>query len=90
MIVVVVRYSTIPLEMSIGIVYGPPMDNPTCDITWKTCTRERWDPDQPYGVIAKGFHTWPVRGAHVCRVGQVYTPAGLIIDSNLRDTLGYE
>jgi hypothetical protein len=26
----------------------------------------------------------------VCRVGQVYTPAGLVIDSDLRDTLRYE
>jgi hypothetical protein len=46
MIVVVGRYHTIPLEMSIGIVYGPPMDSPVCGIAWKTCTRERWDPDQ--------------------------------------------
>jgi hypothetical protein len=26
----------------------------------------------------------------VCRVGQAYTPAGLVIDSDLHDTLGYE
>jgi hypothetical protein len=26
----------------------------------------------------------------VCRVGQVYTPEGLIIDLDLRDTLNYE
>jgi hypothetical protein len=23
---------------------------------------ERWDPDLPYGIIAKGCHMWPVRG----------------------------
>jgi hypothetical protein len=28
--------------------------------------------------------------ARVCRVGQVYTPVGLVIDSYLCDTLGYE
>jgi hypothetical protein len=28
--------------------------------------------------------------AHVCHVGHVYTPARLIIDLDLRDTLGYE
>jgi hypothetical protein len=28
--------------------------------------------------------------ARICRVGQVYTPAGLIIDFDLHDTLGYE
>jgi hypothetical protein len=28
--------------------------------------------------------------AGVCRVGQIYTPAGLVIDLDLRDTLGYE
>jgi hypothetical protein len=61
MIIVVGRYPTIPLEMSIGIVYGPPMDSPVCGIVWKTCTRERWNPDGPYGIIAKGCHTW-----HVC------------------------
>jgi hypothetical protein len=32
-IVVVGQYSTIPLEMSIGIVYGPPTDSPMCGIT---------------------------------------------------------
>jgi hypothetical protein len=62
MIVVVGRYPTIPLEMSTRIVYGPPMDSPSCGITWKTCTRERWDPNWPYGIIEKGCHTWPVRG----------------------------
>jgi hypothetical protein len=42
---VVERYPTIPLEMSIGIVYMPPTDSAACGITWKTCTRERWDSD---------------------------------------------
>jgi hypothetical protein len=62
MIVVIGRFLTIPLKMSIGIVYGPPMDSPTCGIAWKTCTREWWDPDQPYGIVLKGCHTWFVRG----------------------------
>jgi hypothetical protein len=38
------------------------MDSPTCDIVWKRCTRERWDPDQPYGIIVKGCHMWPISG----------------------------
>jgi hypothetical protein len=62
MIIVVGRYPIIPLEMSIGIVYVPPTDSAACGIAWKTCTRERWDPDRPYNVVAKGCHTWPVRG----------------------------
>jgi hypothetical protein len=70
-------------------VYGPPTDSPACDIAWKTCTKERWDLDRPYGIIVKGCHLWPVHG-RVCRVGQVYTHAGLVIDSDLRDILGYE
>jgi hypothetical protein len=60
MIVVVGRYPTIPLEMSTEIVYGPPTDSPVCGIAWKMCTRERWDPDRPYDIVAKGYHTWPV------------------------------
>jgi hypothetical protein len=62
MIVVVGRYPTISLEMSIGIVCRSPTNSPTCGIAWKTCTRERWDPDRPYGIVAKGYHTWHVRG----------------------------
>jgi hypothetical protein len=62
MIVVVGRYPTVPLEMNIGIVYGPHKDSPACGIAWKTCTRERWDPHWPYSVIVKCCHTWPVRG----------------------------
>jgi hypothetical protein len=62
MIIVVGRYPTIPLEMSTRIVYRPPTDSPACGIAWKTCTRERWDPDQPYDVVVKGCHTWPVHG----------------------------
>jgi hypothetical protein len=61
MIVVVGRYPTIPLEMSTRIVYGSPTDSPACGTMWKTCTRERWDPDRPYDVVAKGCHMWPVR-----------------------------
>jgi hypothetical protein len=62
MIVVVGRYPTIPLEMSIGIVYEPSTDSPAYGIAWKMCTRERWDPDRPYNIIAKGYHTWPIHG----------------------------
>jgi hypothetical protein len=62
MIVVVGRYPIIPLEISIGIVYEPPMDSPACGIMWKTCTRERWDLDRSYGIVAKGCHMWSVRG----------------------------
>jgi hypothetical protein len=62
MIVLVGRYPTIPLEMSIGIVYGPPMNSLVCGIVWKMCTRERWDLDRPYDIVAKGCHMWPVRG----------------------------
>jgi hypothetical protein len=61
MIVVVGRYPTIPLEMSIEIVYGLPTNKPACGIVWKTCTRERWDPDRPYGIVGKGCHMWSVR-----------------------------
>jgi hypothetical protein len=62
MIVVVGRYPTIPLEMSIGIVYGPPTDSPEYGIVWKTCIRERWGPNRPYDIVAKGCHTWLVHG----------------------------
>jgi hypothetical protein len=60
MIVLVGRYPTIPLEMSTEIVYGPPTDSPVCGIAWNMCTRERWDPNRPYDIVAKGYHTWPV------------------------------
>jgi hypothetical protein len=89
MIVVVGRYPTIPLEMSIGIVYEPPMDSPACGITWKTCTMERWDPDRPYNVIAKGCHAWPVHG-HVYVMLVKFISLQGWLDSDLRDTLGYE
>jgi hypothetical protein len=46
------------------------------------CTRERWYPDRPYDVVAKG--------CHVCYVGKVYTAAGFVIILDLHDTLGYE
>jgi hypothetical protein len=62
MIIVVGRYPTIHLEMSIGIVYGPPTDSPACGIAWKTCTRERCNQDRPYGIVAKGCHIWPICG----------------------------
>jgi hypothetical protein len=77
MIVVVGWYLTIPLEMSTGIVYGPSTYSSACGITCKTCTRERWDLDRPYNIVAKGCHTWPIRGCayvvflglYPCRVG---------------------
>jgi hypothetical protein len=60
MIVVVGRYS-IPLEIFSGIVYVALTDSRMYGITWKICTREWWDPDQAYDVVAKGWHTWHVR-----------------------------
>jgi hypothetical protein len=48
--------------MFTGIMCEPPTDNPACGITWKMCIRERWDPDWPYDIVAKGCHMWPVRG----------------------------
>jgi hypothetical protein len=62
MIVVVGWYPTILVKMFIVIVYEPPTDSAVCGITWKTCTREWWDSNQPYDLIAKGYHTCPVRG----------------------------
>jgi hypothetical protein len=80
MIVVVGRYPTIPLEMSIGIVYGPPTDSPACGIVWKTCTKERWDSDWPYDIIAKGCHTWSVYGrAYVVLVRFIPLQSWLLI-----------
>jgi hypothetical protein len=46
-------YLTSPVVMYTGIVYGPPMDSPVCGITWKTCTRERWDPTQLFDRCRK-------------------------------------
>jgi hypothetical protein len=60
----------------------PSTDSPVCGIAWKMCTRERWYPDRPYDVVAKG--------CHVCYVGKVYTAAGFVIILDLHDTLGYE
>jgi hypothetical protein len=89
MIVVVGRYPTIPLEMSIGIVYEPPMDSPACSIVWKTCTKERWDPDRPYDVVVKGCHTCPVRGrVYVMLVRFIPLQGWLLIQISV--TLGYE
>jgi hypothetical protein len=92
-IVVVGRYPTIPLEMSIGIVYGPPTNNLVWGIVWKTCTRERWDPDRPYDIIAKGCHTWTVRGCtYVVLVRLIPLQGWLLIQismtlSNMSDSL---
>jgi hypothetical protein len=73
MIVVTGWCPTIPLEMNIGIMYGPPTDSTACGIAWKTYTRERWDPDQLYGIIVKGCHTWPVHGhVYVMLVGFIH------------------
>jgi hypothetical protein len=60
-----------------------------CGIEWKTCNRERWDLDRPYDVVVKGCHMWPIRGrAYVVLVK--FSPTGLYIDLDLRDTLRYE
>jgi hypothetical protein len=93
MIVLVGRYPNIPLEMSTGIVYGSPTDSPACGIMWKTCTRERWDPDRPYNVVVKGYHTWPVRGrAYIVLVRFIPLYDWLLIQisatlSNISDSL---
>jgi hypothetical protein len=42
-------------------MYGPSTDSLTCGIAWKTCTRERWDLDRHYDIVANGYHAWPVR-----------------------------
>jgi hypothetical protein len=26
-------------------------------IVWEMCTREMLDPDRPYGIVTKGYHT---------------------------------
>jgi hypothetical protein len=79
MIVVVERYPTIPLEMFSGIVYGPPTDSPVCGITWKACTRERWDLDQPYDVVVKGCHTWHIRGCVYVMLVRFIPPHGCLL-----------
>jgi hypothetical protein len=90
MIIVVGRYPTISLEMCIGIVYGPSTDSPPCGIAWKTCNREGWDPNLPYSIIANGCHMWHIRG-HVYGMLVRFIPLqGSFIDSDLRDTLGYD
>jgi hypothetical protein len=92
-IVVVGWYPTIPLEMSIGIVYGQPTDSPVCGIVWKTCTRERCDPDRPYDIVVKGCHMWPVRGrAYVMLVRFIPLQGWLLIQisatlSDMSDSL---
>jgi hypothetical protein len=86
-------YPTIPLEMSIGIVYRPPTDSPMCGIAWKTCTRKRWGPVWPYNVVVKGCHTWPIRGrAYVVLVRFIPLQCWLLIRifttlSNMSDSL---
>jgi hypothetical protein len=92
-IVVVGRYPTIPLEMGIVIVYGAPTDGSTCGIMWKTCTREMWDLDRTYDIIAKRCHAWPIRGcAYVVLVRFVPLLGWLLIQisttlSNKSDSL---
>jgi hypothetical protein len=62
MIIVVGRYPTIPLEISIRIVYMPPMDSLMCGIVWRTCTKERWDLDWSYDIVVKDWHAWSICG----------------------------
>jgi hypothetical protein len=49
-----------------------------------------WDLDRPYDVVAKGCHTWPIRGRAYVVLVRFIPPAGLFIDSNMHATLGYE
>jgi hypothetical protein len=84
MIVVVGQYPTIPLEMFTRIVYGPPTDSPECGITWKMCSREV-GPRFTLQYRCKWLPYVAYPRAHVCRVGQVYTPVGFVIDLDLRN-----
>jgi hypothetical protein len=61
-------------------MYGPSTDSLTRGIAWKTCTRERWDLDRHYDIVANGYHRMS------CWLG-LY---GLVIDLDLHDTLEYE
>jgi hypothetical protein len=65
------RYLTSHAVMYTGIVYGPPMDTPKCGITWKTCTRERWDPARlfdRYRELWPHVGPWRPRVCHVVRL----------------------
>jgi hypothetical protein len=79
--------------MSIGIVYRTTTDNPACGIIWKTYTRERWGPNQPYGIVVSGYHMWPVRGcAYVVLVRFIPLQGWLLIQisvtlSDMSDSL---
>jgi hypothetical protein len=84
---------TIPHHSSIDvhdIVYEPPMDTSACGIEWKTCTMDRWDLDRPYDAVAKGCHTWHIRGCTYVLLVRFIPLQGLFTDSNLHDTLAYE
>jgi hypothetical protein len=82
-------YLTSHVEMYIRIVYRPPMDSPNCGITWKMCTRERWDPtwlfDHCRELCPLVVPSWLM-----CVMLSGYFPCKVYIDSNLRDSLGYE
>jgi hypothetical protein len=55
---------------------------------WKTCTRGEVGPDHLLYHVMNCCHSWYHPGLRVSCC-QVYTLARLIIDSNLRDTLGH-
>jgi hypothetical protein len=54
-------YLTSPTVMYTGIVYKPHTDSPVCGITWKTCTRGRWDPTDSLIVVANCGRMWGLR-----------------------------
>jgi hypothetical protein len=70
-------------------VYESPTDSPECGIVWKTCTRERWDPDRLFDRRCERLSYVGSYRAYVWRVVRFF-PYKVYIDSNLRDTLGYE
>jgi hypothetical protein len=82
------RYITSPAVIYKWMVYGPPTNSPVYGITWKTCTRERWDPTWLFDRCHElRLHVGSGR-PHVCRVARFF-PRKMYIYSNLHDTLGY-
>jgi hypothetical protein len=62
MIVVVGQYPIISLEMGIGILYGHPQIAQRV-ISHGRRALGRGGTQIDYGIVAKGCHTWPIRGS---------------------------
>jgi hypothetical protein len=82
------RSLTSPTVMYIGIMYMPPTDSPSCGVTWKRCTRERWDLAWLFDHCRK---LWPLMVPLwlTCVVLLGYLPCKVRINLSLRETLGY-